>query len=44
MKIRYVHTNIIARDWLDRLTGHPNAHTGSYPALPGYERCLPFLL
>lgn len=68
--MRYVHTNLIAKDWkklslfyqrvfgcrpvppernlsgewLDRLTGLPNAHvTGEHLALPGYEENLPTL-
>ena len=70
MKIKFVHTNIIARDWkklslfyqrvfgckpilpqrdlrgdwLNRLTGIPDAHiTGEHLALPGYEDKLPTL-
>jgi len=68
--MRYVHTNIIAKDWkrlslfyqkvfgcrplsprrdfrgewLDRLTGVPNAHVaGEHLALPGYDGDLPTL-
>ena len=70
MKIRYVHTNIIAKDWkkvslfyqhvfgckpvppqrdlsgewLDELTGIPNAHVGGeHLVMPGYEEFSPNL-